>query len=100
MRSKQVVAVTATLTRTLYPVADYVSPFLRWQEVVLMLVKDNDFAGGNVTIETDNATLTEIVHLLILNTIAETNFNITCHYDIDAITRVSNIENYLAIFKV
>lgn len=55
MRSKQVVAVTATLARTLYPIADFVTPFNRGREVVLMLVKDNDFAGGDVTIETDNA---------------------------------------------
>ncbi len=55
MRSKQVVAVTATLAATAYPVSGFKSPFLRGQEVVLMLVKDNDFAGGNVTIETDNA---------------------------------------------
>lgn len=55
MRSKQIVAVTATLTRTVYPVSDFVTPFQRGREVVLMLVKDNDFAGANVTIETDNA---------------------------------------------
>ena len=55
MRFKQVVNVTATLTRTLYPTADFVTPFNRGREVVLALVKTNNFAGGNVTIETDNA---------------------------------------------
>ena len=56
MRSKQVAAITATKTRTVVDLSAYVSPFLRGQEVVLMLVKDNDFAGGDVTLETDNAT--------------------------------------------
>ena len=55
MRHKLVVDVTATLTRTLYPVADYNTPFNRGREVVLALIKDGDFAGGNITIETDNA---------------------------------------------
>lgn len=56
MRSKLVKAVTATLAATAYPTADWNTPFNRGREVVLMLVKDNDFAGGDVTIETDNAT--------------------------------------------
>ena len=56
MRSKLVKAVTATLTRTLYPTADFVTPFNRGREVVMVLVKDGDFAGGDITIETDNAT--------------------------------------------
>lgn len=55
MRYKSIVKVTATLAATAYPVADFVSPFTRGRECVLVLAKDGDFAGGDVTIETDNA---------------------------------------------
>lgn len=55
MRTKLVKAVTATLTATAYPVADFVTPFVRGRECVLVLAKDGDFAGGDITIETDNA---------------------------------------------
>lgn len=55
MRSKLVANVTATLTRTLYPIADFVTPFVRGREVVLQIIKTGNFAGGDVTIETDNA---------------------------------------------
>lgn len=56
MRTKLVKAVTATLAVTAYPTADFVTPFNRGRECVLVLAKDGDFAGGDVTIETDNAT--------------------------------------------
>jgi hypothetical protein len=55
MRYKSIKKVTVTLTRTLYPVADFVSPFTRGRECVLVLAKYGGFAGGDVTIETDNA---------------------------------------------
>ena len=55
MRMQLVKAVTETLAATAYPVSGYDTPFTRGQSVVLMLVKDGDFAGANITIETDNA---------------------------------------------
>ena len=55
MRTKLVKAVTATLAATAYPTADFVTPFNRGREVVMVLAKAGDFAGGDITIETDNA---------------------------------------------
>lgn len=56
MRYKEVVDITATLADTVYPVSSYLSPFTRGRECVLMVIKDGDLAGGNLHIETDNAT--------------------------------------------
>lgn len=55
MRYKLVKQLNATLTATEYPVSGYKSPFTRGRECVLMLVKTANFAAGNLTIETDNA---------------------------------------------
>jgi len=55
MRTKLIKAVTATLAATAYPVADFATPFQRGRECVLVVAKDGDFAGGDITIETDNA---------------------------------------------
>lgn len=57
MRMHLVKAVTATLTATAYPVSAFGgTPFNTGNDVVLALVKDGDFAGGNITIEGDNNT--------------------------------------------
>lgn len=55
MRYKEVVAITTTLADTVYPVADFLSPFTRGREVVLAVLKDGDLAGGDLHIETDNS---------------------------------------------
>lgn len=56
MRMVLVKAVTETLAATEYPVSDLGgTPFLPGNDVVLMLCKDGDFAGGNITIRTDNS---------------------------------------------
>ncbi len=55
MRYKLVTAVTATLAATAFPVKSFKSPFLRGNECVLQVVKSGDFAGGNVTVKTDNS---------------------------------------------
>ena len=55
MRTKLIKSTAASLARTLYPTADFVTPFNRGRECVLQVIKTGNYAGGNVTIETDNA---------------------------------------------
>lgn len=55
MKAHRVVAVTATLAATEYPVSAFGGNFREGQSVVMMLCKDGDFAGGNITIRTDNS---------------------------------------------
>lgn len=56
MRKKTVLNTSASVTRTLYPVAGFLSPFTRGRECVLVINPDAAFAAGNITVETDNAT--------------------------------------------
>ena len=56
MRMHLIMAVTETLAATEYPVSEFGgTPFLPGNDAVLMLVKDGDFAGGDITIRTDNS---------------------------------------------
>ena len=55
MRVQLVKTISATLAATSYPVASYGTPFLRGNDCVLMLSKDGDWAGGAITIKTDNS---------------------------------------------
>ena len=55
MRSKLVLSTAASVARTLYPIADFNTPFTVGQECVLAITKTGDYAGGNVTVEGDNA---------------------------------------------
>jgi hypothetical protein len=56
MRKKSIIETSASLARTLYPVADFATPFQRGRECVLVINPDSAFAAGNITVETDNAT--------------------------------------------
>ena len=65
MRMHLVKAVTATLSATAYPVSGFGgSPFFPGSDCVLMVCKDGDFAGGDVTIETDNTTAGTYTNIL------------------------------------
>lgn len=55
MKKQLVVAVAATLAATEYPVAGFNSPFLVGNEVTLVITKTGDFAGGDITVRTDNS---------------------------------------------
>lgn len=78
MRKQTVVDTNASLTRTVYPVANYGTPFLRGNQCVLAIVGDAAFAAGNVKIETDNATSGAYTTLFDGNVDAATEFmNIT-----------------------
>ncbi len=55
MERQLIVSTAATLAATEYPVAGYDSPFLVGNKVILAITKTTDYAGGNVTVRTDNS---------------------------------------------
>jgi len=51
----RITAAAAHGTAVTYPVADFVTPFTRGRDCVLVVNPDSAFAAGDITVETDNA---------------------------------------------
>jgi hypothetical protein len=56
MRKQLVKTTVATLAAVEYPVADYLTPFLRGNECILVLEFTNDWDAATILIRTDNDT--------------------------------------------